>query len=266
MSLTPQDIQSQQFHVRFRGFDVDEVDAFLEKVAENFLVLLQENKQLKDQLGTVDTELSTYRQQEKSFQKAIISAQQIAEEMKAQSEQQAALLVENTRQQSAELRARVESECDELRSQAHAEIAALELQLDALKGKKEALRAELRQTLLAHLDKLDEVFGPPPPAPIPGKPAEPGQPQTAAAAVNNEDPDSDDALADLYQKIELGDDLTMPVPAGELGDTEEGEGIFSIDDIPAEETLPDLEGDMLFTLDDPLDDLTPEIKIKKDDR
>ena len=34
MTITPQDIQSKQFHVRMRGFDVDEVDKFLEKVAE----------------------------------------------------------------------------------------------------------------------------------------------------------------------------------------------------------------------------------------
>ncbi len=51
--LTPENIQNQQFHVRFRGFDVDEVDAFLEKVAENYLVLIKDNEKLKEKLNAI---------------------------------------------------------------------------------------------------------------------------------------------------------------------------------------------------------------------
>jgi cell division initiation protein len=36
MKLTPLDIQQQQFKVRFRGFDVREVDRFLEQTADAF--------------------------------------------------------------------------------------------------------------------------------------------------------------------------------------------------------------------------------------
>ena len=34
MKITPLDIQQQQFKTRFRGFDIREVDAFLEQMAE----------------------------------------------------------------------------------------------------------------------------------------------------------------------------------------------------------------------------------------
>ncbi len=47
MQLTPEDIQKQQFNIRFRGFDVDEVDGFLEKVAENFSLLNEEKQQIE---------------------------------------------------------------------------------------------------------------------------------------------------------------------------------------------------------------------------
>jgi len=36
MKITPLDIQQQQFKTRFRGFDIREVDAFLEQIAETF--------------------------------------------------------------------------------------------------------------------------------------------------------------------------------------------------------------------------------------
>jgi DivIVA domain-containing protein len=49
MNITPQDILEQEFHVRFRGFDMAEVDAFLEKVAEGFSKILEENRLLSEQ-------------------------------------------------------------------------------------------------------------------------------------------------------------------------------------------------------------------------
>ena len=50
MTITAQDIQSKQFHVRMRGFDVDEVDKFLEKIAEEFLIITLENKQILEKI------------------------------------------------------------------------------------------------------------------------------------------------------------------------------------------------------------------------
>ena len=60
MILTPQDIQSQQFHVRFRGFDVEEVDTFLERVSEDLLTLMQENKQLKAKVEALTGDVEVF--------------------------------------------------------------------------------------------------------------------------------------------------------------------------------------------------------------
>ena len=43
MKITPLDIQQQQFRVRFRGFDMVEVDNFLDLLANEFEELLKEN-------------------------------------------------------------------------------------------------------------------------------------------------------------------------------------------------------------------------------
>ena len=147
MALTPQDIQSQQFHVRFRGFDVDEVDDFLEKVAEDYLTAIQENKQLKERLEELKNDLSTYRHQEKSFQKAFISAQQVADEMMEKSEKEAADIVGRARQ-----------EAEQLLTGAQEEIVGLEKQLDQLKSRKNKIQEELRATLSGYLEQLNEVF------------------------------------------------------------------------------------------------------------
>ena len=36
MNITPLDIQQQKFKTRFRGFDIQEVDVFLDQMADAF--------------------------------------------------------------------------------------------------------------------------------------------------------------------------------------------------------------------------------------
>lgn len=49
MKITPLDIQQQQFRVRFRGFDMVEVDNFLDLLSNEFEELLKENNQLREE-------------------------------------------------------------------------------------------------------------------------------------------------------------------------------------------------------------------------
>ncbi|MDX6225970.1 MAG: hypothetical protein QOE64_2346, partial [Frankiales bacterium] len=53
MTLTPDDVKSKQFtSTRFgRGYDEDEVDAFLEEVETELIRLLKENADLRQQVS-----------------------------------------------------------------------------------------------------------------------------------------------------------------------------------------------------------------------
>ena len=46
VNLTPLDIQQQRFKTRFRGFDIQEVDFFLDQMADAFESLLKQNENL----------------------------------------------------------------------------------------------------------------------------------------------------------------------------------------------------------------------------
>ena len=54
MAITPEDIQHQEFQVRLRGFDMDEVDTFLEQVAEELYHLRRENDQLRELIRALE--------------------------------------------------------------------------------------------------------------------------------------------------------------------------------------------------------------------
>jgi len=59
MIITPQDIIDREFRVKFRGFDMAEVDTFLEEVAEGLFKLNEENILLNEKILALQQELET---------------------------------------------------------------------------------------------------------------------------------------------------------------------------------------------------------------
>jgi cell division initiation protein len=59
MKITPQDIIDREFRVKFRGFDMAEVDTFLEEVAESFFKLTEENILLNEKVLALKQDLET---------------------------------------------------------------------------------------------------------------------------------------------------------------------------------------------------------------
>ena len=74
MNLTPLDIQQQQFRVRFRGFDIREVDHFLEKMADALNALQTDNKELKEEIRRLKIETQGYKEREEAFKRAMLNS------------------------------------------------------------------------------------------------------------------------------------------------------------------------------------------------
>lgn len=58
MRITPLDIYQQEFKRVLRGFDPDEVEDFLERVADDYEKLVRENASLKEQIESLEAQLS----------------------------------------------------------------------------------------------------------------------------------------------------------------------------------------------------------------
>ena len=58
--LTPIDIQRQDFEVKLRGYNADEVDDFLDLVGKDYEKLYRENSELKEQIKQLDRSLEQY--------------------------------------------------------------------------------------------------------------------------------------------------------------------------------------------------------------
>jgi len=148
MRITPMDIRQQQFTVRFRGFDRQEVDAFLADVAADYEQLVKENALLKEQLAALEERSRGVEGREKLLQDTLLTTQRLAEEMKDGAKREANLLV-----REAELQG------DKLLEEARAEEAKIKAEILVLKRTRRQLAEGLRVTLDMYQRLVNEELG-----------------------------------------------------------------------------------------------------------
>ena len=101
MRLTAMDIRQQQFTRKMmRGFEEQEVDAFLEEVADDFEELAKENNLLKDQLAMVEERMKGLEAREKTLHDTLLTTQKMAEEFKEGSKRAADLVMQEAQLQA----------------------------------------------------------------------------------------------------------------------------------------------------------------------
>lgn len=82
MQLTPIDIQHKQFRVRFRGFDIQEVDLYLEEVAEGFDALQDENAKLREELTRLRQANQHFKEREAALKRALVNSKKALAQIK----------------------------------------------------------------------------------------------------------------------------------------------------------------------------------------
>ncbi len=104
MKITPLDIQQQQFKGKMLGgLDPDDVDSFLQTVASEMEGLVRENTELKELANRQSRELGDHIQKEKDLRETMLAAQRITEEMKANAQKEAELIVSEAQLQAHRL-------------------------------------------------------------------------------------------------------------------------------------------------------------------
>ncbi|WP_124727697.1 DivIVA domain-containing protein [Staphylospora marina] len=78
MSLTPYDIHNKEFKRSFRGYDVDEVNEFLDQIIKEFEILTREKLELEQQVEELQAEIERLMEGESMFQNQAPQPQQPA--------------------------------------------------------------------------------------------------------------------------------------------------------------------------------------------
>ncbi|MBS4539718.1 DivIVA domain-containing protein [Clostridium sp. D2Q-11] len=79
--LTPLDIQNKEFGKGVRGYNIKEVETFLDEIIADYEKLYKENIELKDKMALLNDQLKHYTSIEETLQNTLVVAQKTAEEV-----------------------------------------------------------------------------------------------------------------------------------------------------------------------------------------
>lgn len=99
IDLTPLDVRKKKgdFAKAMRGYDPARVDEFLDLAAERMEELVRENATLAARMEGLADSVAEYRERERALNDALVSAQQMREEMRGQAQREADLLLREAR-------------------------------------------------------------------------------------------------------------------------------------------------------------------------
>ncbi|HEX7152496.1 MAG TPA: DivIVA domain-containing protein [Thermoanaerobaculia bacterium] len=145
--LTPLEIQKQIFARSLKGYNPDEVRAYLHLVAEEIERLLRENDRLQRENFMLREDLEDHSNRERILKDTLLSAQKVAEDVTANARKEAELIVKD-----AELLS------ERLISQAAQRVSDLERTIQDLKYERKTARHKLRGTIdnIQQMLQLDE--------------------------------------------------------------------------------------------------------------
>ena len=142
--ITPLDIQQHQFRIKFRGFDIREVDLFLEQIASAVEAMQAERDGLREEIRRLHLELTGYKEREDTFKRAMLASQKTIEQMK-----------ENARKEAELIIADAEVKAEKILNRAHNRLAQLHEDMAELKRQRVQIEVQIRSVLESHAKLLD---------------------------------------------------------------------------------------------------------------
>ena len=100
MPIRPVDIRRKEFKSGLRGYDANQVDDFLDEVADEFERTFAENQRMLEEMTSLRERLQQFEELEASIQEALVQAQQVARDLRRNAGKEAELIVREAKEQS----------------------------------------------------------------------------------------------------------------------------------------------------------------------
>ena len=146
MKVTPLDLRQQRFRTVMRGFDRTEVVAFLTELADDYEQALRETDRLQGELVRLEGVLNEHREHERNLRNTLLTAQRLADEIKAHAEQEGNRIV-----REAEGRAEL------ILQKAQARVEDIQREIDTMRMKRREVEGSLESTIGAVKNALEFV-------------------------------------------------------------------------------------------------------------
>lgn len=144
--LTPLDIENKKFPKSIKGYNVDDVDDFLDELTVEYEKLYKENAEYKEQVASMKKDLEHFRSVEHTLQNTLVMAQTTAEDIKKIATQQAEQIIKDAQTNA-------KATVDDLNRQEF----ELRVKMEETKKQFDIYKAKMEALLISQLELLKDI-------------------------------------------------------------------------------------------------------------
>ncbi len=144
--LTPVDVRRYDFGSALRGYDRTRVDLFRDQVADELERLTRYAAEIETKARSFAEQLKAFRERDKAINEALVSAQQLREEVKEQAAREAELMAREA-----------QAAAEQIQADARAQVSALMKEVESLDRTRRAYLAQLRVLAERHLAEVTSL-------------------------------------------------------------------------------------------------------------
>ena len=154
MKLTPLDIQQQKFEVKWRGYDRQEVETFLEMVSEDVESLWKDFNKLRDELKKCESQLADFRENERAIQQTIMTTQKVSDDLKRNAQRESDLILSEAKVAAEKITNDARTHDEKMMGGSRLEIEKWRKEFNDVRNKKLECELAFKSMLESHLRLL----------------------------------------------------------------------------------------------------------------
>ncbi|MBS0685854.1 DivIVA domain-containing protein [Streptococcus suis] len=155
MALTALELKDKTFATKFRGYDADEVDDFLDIVTRDYEDLIRKNHDQELELKNLRERLAYFDEMKESLSKSVLLAQDTAEKVKIAAEDQAANIIKQADYDAATLLHEAKDKANEILRNATDNAKKVVIETEELKNKTRIFHQRLKSTVESQLSLVN---------------------------------------------------------------------------------------------------------------
>ena len=146
MFITAAEITNKEFKKVLRGYNIDEVDEFLDKIAEDYESIYKENSILKEKMQSLDEKIRHYTKMENTIKDTLLLAQNASEQAKENAKKESEFVVKNANDAA-----------QKIIDKAHGDVIQITDEFENVKQEFSKFRTKFRNFMKTQMEMFDDM-------------------------------------------------------------------------------------------------------------
>jgi cell division initiation protein len=155
--IKPIDIRRKEFRNGFRGYDANQVDDFLDAVADEFERSYTENQRMREEVSSLRDRLQQFEDLEGSIRAALVHAEQAANDLRRAANREAEDVRQSARREAEFTIREAQSRSHQMLADSSARIDRVQESYEALQEAKRSFANDFRHLLKTYLDMMENM-------------------------------------------------------------------------------------------------------------